>query len=251
MEEKTDLRKLFLMYMVPCLLILANIVASKVTLVFGYPISCSIFIYPFTFLCVALITHFYGTKEGLRSIVLALFCQIVFYVLSILVCNLPTDENSLVNANALKVILAPQTFNNLCYPSVKMMIGVLLAFTLAQIFNVYLYDAANYYAMKYFSAFMSILTSLILDALIFVSITKIGTNANTNLFNAIIIQIIARFIFTIIALGIFYLVTYSKKKNIKRTIKKNKVPRIVIEKVSKPKTKTTTKKRTQTKKKKI
>ncbi len=244
MKEKTDSRKLFLMYMIPCLVVFANIVASKVTLIFGYPIAASIFIYPFAFLCVTLITHLYGTKDGMQSIILALFCQVIFYGLSILVCNLPTEEGALINANALRTILTPEVLDGLYYPSVKILIGSLVGFTLGEIFNVYLYDATVHYTNKYLSAFVSIFASLIVDALIFVSVSKLGTTADTSVFNATIIQIVARLIFSIILLGIFALVTHNESAN------EVKTPKIVIEKVAKTKAKTTTKKKTTTNKKK-
>ena len=76
-------KNIFLTSLLCVLLIFSNLIRVKVVSIFGFMFSSSIIVYPFTFLCVLLITYKYGYKEALKSVLYAFILQILFYILSI------------------------------------------------------------------------------------------------------------------------------------------------------------------------
>ncbi len=215
-----DSRKLFFMGLLTALLIFSNIVAAKITVVAKLPLPCSVFIYPFTFLCVAIITHLYGAKDGMKSIAFALITQIIFFGFSILVANVPNQVDTLAEANSIQAILAPEVTNGIYHPGFKLMIGAIVSFGVSQLINVGLYTFAKKYTFKAVSSALSILIALLIDAVIFVAITGIGNISGNTIGITLINQFVARVILTIVSVIIFCIFTIGDKKKEDKKVEK-------------------------------
>ncbi len=198
-----DTKKIFLTSLLSILFIFSNVVASKITLIAKLPVSSSVFIYALTFLCVLLIIHSYGYKEGVKSICIALFCQCICFCLSIIICNIPNGSPTIATSRALQTILAPEKTNNIYHPAFSLMFGSLLSFFFSQIINASLYEIFNKYTMNILAASLSMLISLILDAALFTLITNIGVINTMTIAEAIMNQFIIRVFISIILTILF------------------------------------------------
>lgn len=211
-----DSRKMFFMGLLACLFVFSNIVSAKVTVIAKLPLPCSIFVYPFMFLCVAIITHLYGAKDGRKSIYFTLITQVVFFGFSILVSNMPNQVDTLAQANSIQAALAPNITNGFYHPAFSLMIGSLIAFTISQMINVGLYSYAKKYTYKSVSSALSILISTIVYAVIFVIATNLNGTASNTLVLKLINQFVASVITTVISVILFSIFTIGDKKNIKQ-----------------------------------
>jgi len=211
-----DSRKMFFMGLLSALLIFSNIVAVKITVVAKLPLSCNVFVYPFTFLCVAIITHLYGAKDGMKSVAFALISQIIFFGFSMLIVNVPNQVDTLAEANSIQAILAPDVTNGIYHPNIKLMIGSTLAFGISQLINIGLYTFSKKYTFKAVSASLSILLASIIDAVLFVVITEIGIIGGNTVVITLLNQFITRVILTVISVIIFCLFTINIKKEEKK-----------------------------------
>ncbi len=209
-----DSKKMFLTGLLCTLLLLANVVAAKITVIAKLSLSCSIFVYPFTFLCVALITHFYGAKEGIKSVLFTVIFQIFFYGMGMLICNLPVETSSLFQSNALQTVLAPELTQKLFHPNYMVAFGSIFAFTVSQMMNIGMITLAKKYTDKTIAATFAMLLSLLLDAVIYTCISQIGITETLSITTILLNQFIARVMITILSGILFYIFTYSKKEKI-------------------------------------
>lgn len=202
---------MFFMGLLSALLIFSNIVAAKITVVANLPLSCNVFVYPFTFLCVAIITHLYGVKDGIKSVSFALIIQILFFGLSMLIANVPNQVDTIIEANSIQATLAPDVTNGFYHPSFKLMFGSLLSFAVSQMINIGLYAFSKKYTFKAISASLSILLASVIDAVIFIIIT--GTVGSNSIALTLVNQFVARVITTVISVIILCIFTIGDKKN--------------------------------------
>ncbi len=210
-EIMCDSKKLFLMSMLSTLLIFSNIIASKTITIFSLPVSCSIFVYLFTFLCIALLNHYYGKEESFKCLGIAIICQIIFFIISIFVCNLKGLAESQMISKALQVLLAPESSMGFFHPSFKLMIGTILAFGISQGINIVLYNFLRKYLFKVLAVALAIMSSVIVDAIIFIFTTKIGA-VNGNIINTLVGQFSTRIFMTILLVLLFSIFTLKKEE---------------------------------------
>ena len=215
-----DGRKMFFTGLLVALLIVSNIVAVKVTVIAQLPLSCSIFVYPFTFLCTAVITELYGAKEARKSVYSALGIQILMIILYIVVVNVPNQINTIGEANALQTILASVTRGETYLPEFKTIIVSLIGFGVSQLINIGLYSFARKNTFKIISIALSALIAMIVDTAIYVLITQTGVLAGNELVLAVIYRFVADVVATIVIIPLFML--FSIKKEEKKTNTKTK-----------------------------
>ena len=206
-----DNRKMLFTALLSMLFVLSNIVAFKVTVIAKLPIPCNVFVYPFMFLCVAIITYLYGAKDGRKSIYFALIAQVIFYVMSIIIVNLPNQVDTIVNANYIQATLASDISNGIYYPSIKLMLGSLIAFVISQMINVGLMAFSKKYTFKGVAAALSMLFSTIVFAIMYTIITGVG-----NVGNPIALRLINQFVvcvvIAVISVILFCIFTIGKAK---------------------------------------
>jgi len=216
-----DGRKVFFSTLLSVLLIISNIVAIKVTVVAKLPLSCSVFIYPFTYLCTALISELYGNKDARKSILYAIIIQIIVLLAYILVTNVPNQINSIDKANALQKVLTPYGINGNYYPELRPIIATLVAFTIGHIVNVGLYSFAKKNTFKLIAVALSVIIGMIVDTCIYVLISQMGTLAG----NELVLQLINRFVVNVVAsviIIILFMIFSIRKKEEVKTTKKQK-----------------------------
>ena len=215
-----DGRKMFFSGLLAALLIVTNIVAVKVTVIAQLPLSCSIFVYPFTFLCTAIITELYGAKEARKSVYSALAIQLLMLILYIVVINMPNQIYTINEANALQTILASVTSGETYLPEFKTIIASLIGFGASQLINIGLYSFARKNTFKIVSVALSVLIAMIVDTAIYILITETGVLAGNELVLAVIYRFVADVVATIVIIPLFMLFSIKKKEEIKTKTKK-------------------------------
>lgn len=214
-----DGRKMFFTGLLVALLIVTNIVAVKVTVIAQLPLSCSIFVYPFTFLCTAVITELYGAKDARKSIYCALGIQLLMLVLYIIVINVPNQIDTIMEANALQTILASVTKGEIYLPEFKTIIASLIGFGVSQLINIGLYSFARKNTFKLISIALSTLIAMIVDTAIYVLITQVGVLAGNELVLAVIYRFVVDVVATIVIIPLFMLFSIKKKEEKKTNTK--------------------------------
>jgi len=214
-----DGRKIFFSILLGVLLIISNIVAIKVTVIAKLPLSCSVFIYPFTFLCTSIIAELYGGKEARKSVLYAIIVQVIVLVAYIIVANVPNQINTIENANALQKVLTPYGFNGDYYPNLRPIIASLVGFVLGQIVNIGLYSFAKKNTFKFIAVALSVIIGMIVDTSLYVLISQMGVIAG----NELILQLINRFVVNVVAsvaiIILFMIFSIKKKEETKKTKK--------------------------------
>ncbi len=190
------------------ILIFSNIISTKNIQISNLSFTASSFIYPFVFLIVAIITYKYGAKEGIKSVLIAISSQIIIWLLSTLICNMPTDPYTSSQAGALKSILTPNLTNGYNLPNLKMAFGSILGFSISQLINIGILNFTQKYTIKFASSTLAIFVAMIIDSIIF----NIIITPQDLLLNTITNQFIIRVFMTILSIIIFCVFT-SKKEN--------------------------------------
>ncbi len=207
-----DTRKLLFMGLLCTLLIFSNIVGLKIILLFKLPVSCSVFMYPITFLIVAAITELYGYKTAFKSVLVAFLCQLVCFGLSTLICNLPMGATSLTIDQALQTLLANEVTGSIYHPAFSLIIGTSVAFVVSQTINICLYSYFHKHIFSWLAAALSMLIALVIDAIIFIAISKVGVIPGGTVAEAFMNQFIIRVALTLVLTIVFPFIT-AKKDN--------------------------------------
>ena len=206
-----DSRKIFFASLLVALLIISNIVAIKMTVIAKLPLSCSIFVYPFTFLCTTAIAELYGNKDARKSVLFAIIIQLIVLISYIIVVNVPNQIDTIDQANALQRTLTPIGLNDNFYPDMRPIIASIIAFTLGQLINIGLYSFARKNTYKLIAVALSVIIAMIVDTTLYVVISQINVIPN----NELIIQLINRFVVDVVAaiiiIPLFMLFTIKKK----------------------------------------
>lgn len=219
-----DGRKLFFTTLLTVLLIVSNIVAIKMTVVAKLPISCSAFMYPFTFLCTSIIAELHGNNEARKSVLFALIIQIIVLLIYVFIANLPNQIDTIDKANALQKVLTPFGSNGKYYPELRTIISSLLAFTLGQLVNIGLYSFARKNTFKIIAVALSVVIAMIVDTCIYVLVSQVGLIPNNELILLLVNRLIVNVVIASIIVVLFMLFTIKKREQVevKKTTKKGK-----------------------------
>ena len=207
-----DGRKIFFSALLAVLLVMSNILALKITVVAKLPLACSFFVYPFTFLCTVAITELYGHKSSLKSVLSAVLIQIIVLVLITITLNLPNQIDTIDKSNALAVLFGNSSAAGIVFPDLRSIIASLIGFVVSQIICIYLYKFARKNTFKGVAIALAVLLGIILDAVIFVLISKVGTIPSNELVIQLINQFVIGVVATIIIIPIGLLVSMHKKE---------------------------------------
>lgn len=204
MKEST---KITLITLTTVLLVFANVISTNIISLFGASITCSIFVYPLTFLFILLLSKFFGKREAIKCVCLAACAQVLVFLLSIFICNLAPVSETSEASNALRLILAPAETQGFFHPAVNLMLGTLVSFIVAQLVSIHLYGALETRSPRFIAAFIAFLLGLVVDSALFIVATTFGTNGETGLGAALLTQIVSRLAIAVILAGIFYFAT--------------------------------------------
>lgn len=206
-----DTRKTFFSILLGVLLIVSNIVAIKMTVVARLPLSCSVFIYPFTFLCTSVIAELYGSKDAMKSVLFALLIQVIVLIIYIVVVNMPNHIDTIEYANALQKVFATNGVNGKYFPELRPIIASLVGFTAGQLITIGLYKFAKKNTFKLIAVALSIIIAMVVDTSLYVFISKVGVLAG----NELVLHLINRFVVNVVAaviIVILFMIFSIKKK---------------------------------------
>lgn len=200
------------------LLILANILASKVVQLGVFTIPAAVVAYPFTFLITDIIGELWGKKEANNTVKNGLICQIFALILTFCAVKLPVASFA-NNQNEFVAILGG---------SLRVTIASLIGYLCSQSWDVWIFHKIrDKYINKHNTTAGgrwiwnngSTMTSQIIDTAIFITIAFYGTVPN--IWNMIFSQYIIKFIFALCDTPIFYLLTGKAKTKKEIELEKN------------------------------
>lgn len=200
------------------LLILANILASKVVQLGIFTIPAAVVAYPFTFLITDIIGELWGKKEANNTVKNGLICQIFALILTFCAVKLPVASFA-NNQNEFVAILGG---------SLRVTIASLIGYLCSQSWDVWIFHKIrDKYINKHNTTAGgrwiwnngSTMTSQIIDTAIFITIAFYGVVPN--IWNMIFSQYVIKFIFAICDTPIFYLLTGKAKTKKEIEFEKN------------------------------
>ncbi|MBT3984910.1 queuosine precursor transporter [archaeon] len=112
-------------------LVLANILGTKITTLFGIRVSVGIFFVPFMFLVTDIVSEVYGKKKARQFVMIAVFVLVVLFAATYLAIHLPANE-TWGNQEA---------FESIFGSSLRMIIASVIAFILSQLHDVWTFHA--------------------------------------------------------------------------------------------------------------
>jgi len=112
-------------------LVLANILGTKITTIFGIRVSVGIFFVPFMFLVTDIVSEVYGKKKARQFVMIAVFVLLVLFAATYLAILLPANE-TWGNQEA---------FESIFGSSLRMIIASVIAFVLSQFHDVWTFHA--------------------------------------------------------------------------------------------------------------
>ncbi len=198
-------RKIFFTILLAALLIFSNIVVVKIIHVQNLTFAASIFTYPFTFLCVLILTEIYGMKISFQSLFYSILAQLIMLTVGTIIVNIPTDPSSVLGANALQTIIAPEKVNEIYMPNIKIIITSLGAFAIAQSAAIFVYNYLRKNINKIVAFSVAVLMAIMIDSLIFIPITNIGIDNSVilpRIMNQLIVAVASAFIMSIVYMAI-------------------------------------------------
>lgn len=200
------------------LLILANILASKVVQLGIFTIPAAVVAYPFTFLITDIIGELWGRKEANNTVKNGLICQIFALILTFCAVKLPVASFA-NNQNEFVAILGG---------SLRVTIASLIGYLCSQSWDVWIFHKIrDKYINKHNTTAggrwiwnnASTMTSQIIDTAIFITIAFYGVVPN--IWNMIFSQYVIKFIFALCDTPIFYLLTGKAKTKKEIEFEKN------------------------------
>jgi len=111
-------------------LLAANLLGSKVTVLFGVAVSVGIFAYPLTFMMTDAVAEVYGKKKAKQLVWAALIAQVLVLILTYVAIKLPAADRYTLNEEYVTV------FSN----GIRMMIASLIAFIVSQTHDIWAFD---------------------------------------------------------------------------------------------------------------
>lgn len=190
------------------LLILANILASKIVQLGIFTIPAAVVAYPFTFLITDIIGELWGKNEANKTVRNGLICQIFALILTFCAIHLPVapfaDNQS--------------QFISILGGSIRVTIASLVGYLCSQSWDVWVFHKIrNSYIKKHNTTAGgrwlwnngSTMTSQIIDTAIFITVAFYGVVPN--ILTMIISQYVIKFIIALCDTPIFYLLTGKAK----------------------------------------
>ncbi|PIT86529.1 MAG: transporter [Candidatus Magasanikbacteria bacterium CG10_big_fil_rev_8_21_14_0_10_43_6] len=111
-------------------LIAANLLGSKITILFGIAVSVGIFSYPLTFLITDAVGEVYGKQKAKQIVWAALIAQVLVLLLTYISIKLPAAERYTFNEEYVTVFSG----------SIRMIIASLIAFVVSQTYDIWAFD---------------------------------------------------------------------------------------------------------------
>ena len=208
-----EMRKNIFGGLLVALLLVSNIVAIKVTVIAKLPLSCRVLIYPFTFLCTAVITELYGAKEARKSVYSAMLIQLLMLIAYIVIINVPNQIDTILEANGLQTILANNLQGETYLPDFKVIFASLVGFSAGQLINIGLYSFARKNTYKIISIALSTLIAMVVDTALYFLISQLGVLVGNELIIQLVNNFVVNVVATIIIIPLFMIFSIKKENN--------------------------------------
>lgn len=179
-------------------LVIANVVAGKVVLLFGvFVVPSAVIAYAFTFLATDVIDEMWGKEEANQTVKMGFIAQIFASFLILGAMYLPVAPFAKETQTAFMTLLGQNW---------RFVIASLTAYLVSQHFDVWIFNVLKKkYCQKWIRNNLSTILSQLVDTSIFITIAFIG--GVPSLFTMIVSQFFIKFILALIDTPIFYLVT--------------------------------------------
>ena len=203
--KKTETNLALLTGIFAVCLILSNILASKVLLLFGvFVIPSAVVAYPITFLMTDVIGEIWGKQQANRTVRIGLVCQLLCILLTLIAIFLPVAPFA-DNQEMFKTILGS---------SVRVTVASLIAYMASQTWDVFVFHKLKDKSEKHkwLRNNLSTMTSQIIDTAIFITIAFYGTVPN--IITMILSQYFIKFIFALLDTPFFYWMTRKNNNEI-------------------------------------
>ena len=200
--KKTETNLALLTGIFAVCLILSNILASKILLLFGvFVIPSAVVAYPITFLMTDVIGEIWGKQQANRTVRIGLVCQLLCILLTLIAIFLPVAPFA-DNQEMFKSILGS---------SVRVTVASLIAYMASQTWDVFVFHKLKDKSEKHkwLRNNLSTMTSQIIDTAIFITIAFYGTVPN--ILTMILSQYFIKFIFALLDTPFFYWMTRKTK----------------------------------------
>jgi len=148
-------------------LLAANLLGSKVTVLFGVAVSVGIFAYPLTFMMTDAVAEVYGKKKAKQLVWAALIAQVLVLILTWVAIKLPAADRYTLNEQYVTVFSG----------SIRMIIASLIAFAVSQTYDIYAFEFFKRKTkgkMLWLRNNLSTMTSQAIDTLLFMFIAFYG-----------------------------------------------------------------------------
>ncbi len=148
-------------------LVLTQLIAGKYFVWLGFPLSCRVLAYPFTFLMVNLIAEIYGAKYARMLILFGLIISILIAGLTWIARQLPIDPGSPIDQ---------ATFDQMFDLLPSTVIGSMIAYLLAQLVNLYIFAYLKQLGKQrhlWLANYVAMLMGQLLDTLVVVIMVSI------------------------------------------------------------------------------
>lgn len=183
-------------------LILSNILASKILMLFGvFVIPSAVVAYPITFLMTDVIGEIWGKEQANKTVKIGLVCQILCILLTLVAIALPVApfaDNQ-------------ETFKTILGSSLRVTTASLIAYLFSQSWDVFVFHKLKDKSedKKWLRNNLSTMTSQIIDTAIFITIAFYGTVPS--ILTMIVSQYVIKAILALLDTPFFYIMT--KKPN--------------------------------------
>lgn len=202
---KKNISNLSLLNAVFCvLLVLANILSSKIVSIGAITIPAAVVAYPFTFLVTDIIGEIWGKTEANRTVKNGLVCQVIALILTYCAVKLPIASFA-DNQDSFTEILGG---------SLRVTFASLIAYLCSQTWDVWIFHKIrdSYISKhndvnkgKWIWNNVGTTTSQVIDTIIFIGIAFYG--AVPNILNMMISQYVVKFVFALLDTPVFYFFT--------------------------------------------
>ena len=182
------------------LLVMSNVLSSKIIAIGQYVIPGGIFCYAITFLIMHIINEIFGEKQAKSTMIYGIFVQIICTLLLQIVIIMPGVNND---------------FNNVLSINIWLTIAGLISYLVSQFIGIKIFNKIKSITRKkWIYENVSTITSQIIDSLIFVGFGfGIGLGMSLNaLLTMFVCQVITKVIIALVDTPFFYLIMHIHNK---------------------------------------
>lgn len=203
-KEQHEIRFMYLATMFVALLVIANIVSTKVVDLWGWILPAAVIGYPFTYLLTDAISELYGERRARQVVYAGFFANLLMLVFIQAAISLPPAA----------VWPHQEAYETILSSSYRIVAASLISYFIAQLTDVKLFHAIRRRTgEKHFwlRKNVSTATSQLLDTAIFITIAFYGTVPLSVLFQMILFQYIVKTAIAVIDTPISYLLVRQAK----------------------------------------